>query len=92
VRAELEALRFEQNAALQGRVAFETLVEKRRLRVESLAGSRAELERLRSQHLSQREDTRRDVLRSSLKAEIALVQKMKAMGVKSFAGLADAWG
>ena len=92
VRAELEAERFKHNASLQLKIAFQQRVEERRRRLEAQAGSRAELTRMLSVHAASREDTRRDVLRGAVLVEIDLVKKMKAMGVKSFAGLADAFG
>ena len=90
VMKEFEAIRFKHNGDVQSNIAFQQKVEKRRLRIEGLAGSKAELFRLQQIHSAQREDTRREILRQAVHNELDLLGKLKDMKIKSVAGLADA--
>lgn len=90
-RAELEVLRYKQNAALQSRVRFEGLVERRRQGRERVVGSQAELNRLQQVHFTERENVRRSIFRDVVKTEVEFLEAMKRMGIRTVAGLADAF-
>lgn len=92
IRAKLETARYIANGELHKSITFEHRVEERRLRLEKLTSSKAEAERMMSVHSAQREETRRHLLRETIKKERAMLDALKKEGVKNFAGLADAWG
>jgi hypothetical protein len=92
IRAKLETARYIANGELHKSITFEHRVEERRLRLEKLTSSKAEADRMMSVHSAQREETRRHLLRETIKKERAMLDALKKEGVKNFAGLADAWG
>lgn len=92
IRNVLEAARYKGNGELHRLISFEHRVEERRLRLEALCGSNAERERMMSVHSASREETRRELLRASIRREHEMLQEIKKAGVKSFAGFADAFG
>lgn len=90
-RADLEALRYKQNSVIQSRIRFEGLVERRRQGRERVVGSQAELNRLQQVHFTERENVRRSIFRDVVKTEVEFLETMKRMGVRTVAGLADAF-
>jgi hypothetical protein len=92
VRGEMEVFRHKQNEVMHKKISFEHEVEDRRKRLEALCGSNAERTRMMSVHAASREDTRKDMLRATIKTEHEMLKEIKKLGVKSFAGMADAWG
>ena len=92
VRLAVEAARHRHNEQLHKDITFQHRVNERRVRLEAGCGSKAEAARMLSVHSAQREVSRRDVLRGSIRAEQAMLGELKKAGIKSFAGLADAWG
>jgi hypothetical protein len=92
IRNVLEAARYKGNGELHRLISFEHRVEERRLRLEALCGSNAERERMMSVHSASREETRRELLRASIRREHDMLKEIKKAGVKSFAGFADAFG
>lgn len=92
IRAKLEMARFIANGQLHKSITFEHRVEERRLRLEGLTSSIAESDRMKSVHSAQREETRRSLLRETIRKERAMLDVLKKEGVKNFAGLADAFG
>ena len=92
VRLVLEAERFKHNAHLHKEISFQHRVNERRNRLELGCGSKAERERMLSIHSAQRVESRKEVLRESIRTEMQMLEAIKKAGVKTFAGLADAWG
>ena len=92
VRLVVEGARHKQNERLHKEITFQHRVNEFRLRKEKGCGSQAEAERMLSVHAADREESRRDVLRSSIRMEMGMLEEIKKAGIKSFAGLADAWG
>jgi hypothetical protein len=92
VRLAIEGARHTHNAQLHKDITFQHRVNERRVRLEAGCGSKAEAERMASVHAADREESRREVLRGSIRMEMAMLEQLKKSGVKSFAGLADAWG
>ena len=92
VRLVVEGVRYRQNMVLHKAITFQHRVNERRVRLEAGCGSKAEAERMLSVHAADREESRRDVLRGSIKAEKEMLLEIKKCGIRSFAGLADAWG
>jgi hypothetical protein len=92
IRAKLEMARFIANGQLHKSITFEHRVEERRVRLEGLTSSVAEADRMKSVHSAQREETRRSLLRETIRKERAMLDVLKKEGVKNFAGLADAMG
>ena len=92
VRLALEVERFKHNAHLHKEISFQHRVNERRERLELGCGSKAERERMLAVHSADREESRKGVLRESIKTEMLMLEALKKNGVKTFAGLVDAWG
>jgi hypothetical protein len=92
VRLALEEERYKHNAQLHKDITFQHRVNERRERLERGCGSKAERDRMLSNHAAEREESRREILRGSIRQEILMLEAIKKAGVRSFAGLADAWG
>jgi len=92
VRLNLEAARYRHNAEQHAVITFQHRVNERRARLEQGCGSKAERDRMLSNHSAEREEARADVLRSSIRSEMDMLEVLKKAGVRTFAGLADAWG
>jgi hypothetical protein len=92
IRNVLETARHKGNGMLHRLISFEHRVEERRLRLEALCGSNAERERMMSVHSASREETRRELLRHSIRREHDMLKEIKKAGVKNFCAFADAYG
>jgi hypothetical protein len=89
VKAALEQTRMRQNQSLLNTLRMESGIEQSRRKALRLAGSEAERKRLKDAHGVQREESRRRVLAAAAQAEMEMVDKMRILGVRSFAMLAD---
>lgn len=87
-KAILEEYRRSQNIRMLSMMNLEGGQEHRREYRYNLAGSTAEKRRLLKIHAIQREDARRRILRKAIEDEIGTVQKLKQLGVTTFAQFA----
>jgi hypothetical protein len=92
VRLALEAARYRHNADQHAVITFQHRVNERRARLEKGCGSKAERDRMLSNHCADREESRAYVLRASIRSEMDMLEVLKKANVRTFAGLADALG
>lgn len=91
LKTELEQTRLKSNWALLNVIRMEDGMEQSRRSALQRAGSLSERKRLNGVHNIQREAARKHVLTEALKAEMALIDKMRSMGIRSPVGLIDAF-
>jgi len=89
LRLVVENFRREQNLKLLSSLTIEDGGEGMRAKAEALAGSGAEIRRLRALHAVQRIESRNTVLRKTVELEAELVNYLKHLGVRSPAVFLD---
>ena len=89
MRRALEDYRARQNEALLRKIAFERGGEALRARQMMNAGSGAEKRRLHRVHTVQRAEARERVIQQAIASELKLVDKMRALGIRTLAQLVD---
>jgi hypothetical protein len=90
LRRALEDTRARATEQLLRTIAFEKGGEALRQRKLGLAGSGAEQRRLLRLFAVQRTEARERVIQQAMGAELALVNKMRALGIRTLAQLVDA--
>lgn len=89
LRLVVENFRREQNLKLLSSLTIEDGGEGMRAKAEALAGSGAEIRRLRALHAVQRIESRNAVLRKTVELEAELVNYLKHLGVRSPSSFLD---
>jgi hypothetical protein len=91
IRDVIEEVRRRQNGKVLDLLGLESGIEHIRATAVAQAGTTAEQRRLQRLHAVQRQDARTRVLALAVQGEMQTMEKLKAMGVKTFAQLADAF-